>query len=169
MPKATDAIIEPMGPLCVLPGLLAETLTEALETMAFVSPMPPAGLLPAAPLCRVRVGFTGQWWGWVEIVTPLKFGAVLVGNQLGCDPSDTEAVSHADDALRELTNVVCGLLLRKVIGAPPKQLELEPPILQELDVDCWPTLLSQHGVALDADGCPILIRVHSHGQDETDE
>ncbi|MGC3957495.1 MAG: hypothetical protein QM813_05890 [Verrucomicrobiota bacterium] len=67
---------------------LVETIAEALETMAFVAPMPadeprfPEGAL------LIRIGFRGPLTGHLELIAPESLGQCIAANILGCDPSD---------------------------------------------------------------------------------
>jgi two-component system, chemotaxis family, chemotaxis protein CheY len=94
---------------------LIEALAEALETMAFISPELPKekGLPAPSPEFRViTVGFRGHGiQGSLVLAAPAAFGTLIAENC--CD--DTSEID-ADDALKELTNITCGSLLRRRIG-----------------------------------------------------
>ncbi len=138
-----------------------EYLAEALEQMAFigVSPLdepPPAPLKPV----MLSIDFRGQQAGTVQLLAPLDLGAGIAANALGTDPQDPEAQSRAVDALRELLNVACGLLLTAASGGAADACEMSIPKLAELDPAQWqPLLAGGDFAALDADGYPAAIRV----------
>lgn len=93
-------------------GMLAtQALRRALETMAFmgvveddvaVEERVPEDFLAAA------VDFSGPACGTCRVALPKALGRALVQNVLLDEPRDDEQVA---DAVQELANVVCGLLL----------------------------------------------------------
>ena len=101
---------------------LVEALGEALETMAFITPQLPGDAAdPPLDVRLVLVEFHGHGMnGSLALAAPRKFGALVAGN---CDGE--EAITQADDALKELANVTCGLLLRKRGGGAG--FEMSPP------------------------------------------
>lgn len=105
---------------------LAEALAEALETMAFISPEMAEGVELIAPeeLRVARVAFSGHGFqGSMSLSAPHGFGIAVARS---CAVNDAEG--QADDALKELANVTCGLFLRKRLGGA-KGFVLEPPVL----------------------------------------
>lgn len=115
---------------------LAESLAEALETMAFVSPELPAthDLPPASVDLRiVHVEFHGASInGSLSIAAPVKFGEVVAAN---C--GDPEGDRDIEDAFKEFANVTCGLLLRKQLGRGA-DFKMTPPVLGWADeMDHW--------------------------------
>ncbi len=94
---------------------LLESLAEALEVMAFVSPeLPESPWTPvASPELRIiRVGFhDAKVRGSLALAASEEFGSTIAGN---C--GDEHAVADANDALKELANVTCGSLLRRREG-----------------------------------------------------
>ena len=109
---------------------LIEALGESLETMAFVSPElldAPSEATPSPDAILVRVGFHGQGIkGSLELATTHAFGSVIAANCCDGDPD-----ADADDALKELTNVTCGSLLRRRIGGAVG-FELEVPVVSSI-------------------------------------
>jgi len=146
---------EPLvGQLCVLPQLLAETLTEALETMAFISPELPDHPAPPPPadLRVVQIAFHGDGVdGTLTLAAPQKFSAHVTDN---CGVA--EAVAEPDDVLKELANVICGLVLRKRLGGGVG-FKMGPPVMGSAqDVAQWSG--GPDVVAVNADG--FLLTVH---------
>jgi hypothetical protein len=146
--------------------VLAEALVEALETMAFISAEPlPEGPAPCAdtmPPCRVRIGFVGPFCAALELDAPRPLGAILAANVLAVEPEDPEAAARAEDSLLELGNVVCGLLVRKVIGRHGPKFEVRLPTLRIRSCACdeWEKLRAMDGtVALLAEGLPLMARM----------
>ncbi len=97
-----------------------EALVEAMEQMAFMAPMPAdETLLPSPQAYLIRMPFTGPVSGTVEIVAPQEVGTGLAANILATTPDDPQAISYAADALKELLNVTCSLLLPKLGTVKP--------------------------------------------------
>ncbi len=135
---------------------LAESLVEAMETMAFISPeLPdPASLPVASPDMRlIRIDFHGGGIsGSLAMSAPAKLGEVVAEN---CGADD--AKSAADDAMKELANVTCGLLLRKHLGHGVG-FKMMPPIIGPL-ADSAKILAGGDVVAISADGHLVTAHV----------
>src|SRR5688500_14358827 len=91
-------------------GLLAaQGLTEAMETMAFMSASPaPVDADPPAAAVLLTMSFSGRLCGEVRLVAPEAFGAALVANLLLPEPGQPPCPcdpAAAADALKELLNV----------------------------------------------------------------
>ena len=139
----------------------AEALGASLETMAFISPLPPAGPVtcPAEPR-RVTIAFAGPASAVVELVAPATFGAVLWSNLVACDPGDPEAVARGDDALKELMNVTCGALIASTGNAAGYEMGI--PAIEPFDPEQWDALTAPgEATVLDADGHLIAVRVRA--------
>ena len=90
-------------------SIIIKTLSEALETMAFMVPMPLEEELdiPARSFMG-EIGFRGPQNGTLQILAGADFAATLAENIAALDEADDSACI---DALQELCNVTCGLLL----------------------------------------------------------
>jgi two-component system chemotaxis response regulator CheY len=131
---------------------LAEALAEALETMAFISlEMQDDSAAPASARV-VRIAFHGAGGvGCLTLAAPPELGALVASN---CNSGPAEG----DDALKELANITCGILLRKRVGGSAG-FEMSPPILApETDAD---SIWDGDVVRFNADGHPIAAQVTS--------
>lgn len=145
-----------------LTSLLRESLTTALETSAYVSPVPLSEAeeaeVPPRPLVA-SIAFRGPANGTLEIVAGNRFGSMIAANILGCDPSDTDTREHAEDALRELANVTCGVMLRVFRDGPCAVPSMDVPKVGEAGGDAWERLLRDaHATVLAADGHAVAVR-----------
>jgi CheY-specific phosphatase CheX len=135
---------------------LAESLVEAMETMAFISPQLPDPATPpaASPDMRlVRINFHGGGVsGSLAISAPAKFGEIVAEN---CGADDPHGA--ADDAMKELANVTCGLLLRKRLGHGVG-FKMAPPIVGRLE-DRAKFIAGDDVVAMNADGHLVTAHV----------
>lgn len=141
---------------------LLEPLIEALETMAFVSPIPAEpGAAPPAQAVLVEMEFACPEYGALRLVASHEFGAMLASNLQGVDPASQEAVDGADDALRELMNVTCGVALRKFGRAADQRLHMSLPIVQPFDTtQSWDRFIAlPHVSVLNADGHTIAFQI----------
>lgn len=142
-----------------------EALVQAMETMAFVTPsFADASASPSADLVLVRMLFTGPVAGAVEMVASEAVGANLAANILATIPADPAALDQAQDTLKELLNVTCGLLLPTLTvdqsANPPFKTTL--PRLENFDGETqWqPFVAADNCSVLSVDGGLIALRVH---------
>lgn len=142
-------------------ALIVETLVEALETMAFMTVMPAETPCPVpAELRIITVRFTHPSPGAIELAAPAALGHALAGNLLGTDPNDPQAVAGGDDALRELVNITCGLLLHKHAGKSAQPMLMSVPCLEPADSARWDQLvLDSNTQVLDAEGSVFAVRL----------
>lgn len=132
-----------------LPG----ALTEALETMAFISPEPVEAAGAIGDDTRlVRVHFRGRdTEGSLAIAAPAALGAAMTGNL------DLTEASAGDDALKELANITCGLMLRARPGGAVG-FHLDPPQLFNVSA-ASKSVFKRDAVTLSADGEMITAQV----------
>lgn len=140
---------------------LVEAVVSALETMAFISVLPPeAEVQPPDEAVLVRLAFHGCLRGRVELMTSQQLGRLLVDNTLASDPSDTLVLPNPTDPLVELLNITCGLLLRSV--GKGARVEMHVPEIVEFDSGSqWSAFVESSGCdVLMADGIPMAIRLN---------
>jgi chemotaxis protein CheY-P-specific phosphatase CheC len=106
-------------------SIIIKTLSEALETMAFMEPMPLEEELeiPARSLMG-EIGFRGPKNGTLQILAGVDFAATLAENIAALDDADDSACI---DALQELCNVTCGLLLPELASTEDDQFDMTIP------------------------------------------
>jgi hypothetical protein len=145
---------------------LTRALAHALETMAFVAPLPWEEHGPPPPperAMRVRVRRRGAAPCELELIAGAGFGAYLAGNLIGSDASDPQAAANSADALRELMNVAAGALSRARGDAHLTQLAIDLPVLSEgVALSDWTDMTNDpEAVVLDADGHLVAVRTRS--------
>jgi two-component system, chemotaxis family, chemotaxis protein CheY len=140
--------------IIVAAGLLA-SLSEALETMAFITPGLPEEnevLQPSSASARIRVGFHGRGnVGTLTLVAPPEFGVAVASN------CGNEASNAGEDALKELANITCGLFLRRLEDGA-RGFELAPPIV-DMANDSGDVKVSAGAVTLTIEGYRVLANV----------
>ena len=111
---------------------LAAVAEGAFGDLAFMFSMPECadGGLAATPNAAASVRFTGPFSG--ELVLSVSPDALqaLAPNMLGLDDETSATAEQQQDALKELTNVVCGNLL-PAIGGPAAVFEVSAPALAD--------------------------------------
>ncbi len=89
--------------------MLTDSLAQSLETMAFLTIMPLEEDMPAPEKAVwAEIGFTGPKNGTIQILAGLDFCRILAEN-IGALTEVNDEICY--DALKELSNVTCGLLL----------------------------------------------------------
>jgi CheY-specific phosphatase CheX len=113
--------------------MLAEALTKALETMAFLCKLPLEEDL-AAPENTVlaQISFKGPKTGTIRILAGRDFAGVLAQNIGALEQADDET---AFDAMKELSNVTCGLLLPMIGSSPADVFSMSIPAVQSGSVE----------------------------------
>jgi hypothetical protein len=140
---------------------LAKVLCDALETMAFISPLPLEGPCPPqADLLLVTIRFTGRRGGRLTLAAPRAFAQMLSSNILAASVDDPTVADGAGDALKELANVVCGSVIHETPGIERNSIEMGLPACRTLADTEWTDFLAHPGTSsFDADGCVIAARL----------
>jgi hypothetical protein len=146
------------------PELLLESLAEALQTMAFVSPepLPPDFPAPDAAEC-LTIKWAGKQpgtGGAVQLAAPRLFGELLAANILALEPGTPEIAARALDALQELCNITTGGLLARCAESPSDAPEMGLPTATSLlNPDAWRNFTQlPNTTAILAEGYPVALR-----------
>jgi len=96
-------------------NILAESLSQALETMAFLTAIQASEKpQPQDESIFVQIDFDGSVPGSLQILAGKEVAYALAENMSG-QPVDDEA--FAIDAIKEFANVTCGLLLPMLVSS----------------------------------------------------
>jgi hypothetical protein len=141
-----------------------ESLVRAMETMAFTTPtLADPSLNPSPDSFQVSMPFTGPICGAVEMVASEKVGIGLAANILATTPDDPAAQRFAKDALKELLNVTCGLLLPTLVPKGSDAFPFQMTLPQLVVFDCqtqWRAFAAASDTCvLDVEGSLIALRV----------
>jgi len=111
--------------------LLTGAISQALETMAFLTivPLEEDLAIPENPVLA-EISFTGPKSGTIQILAGLDFGKILAENIGALDEADDQS---AADALRELCNVACGLVLAKIASSREDVFDVSVPAVKSGD------------------------------------
>lgn len=134
-------------------------VVNALEAMAFVSPVPAEQ--PAEPKVPVLVsiGFAGPVRGRLELIADAALGHTIACNLLGLSPDDPQTASRGCDALKEVVNVACGLLLPAMQNGSAERFQMMLPEYGEAGIELWDQFVAGGAMVLDAEGSPLAIRL----------
>lgn len=97
---------------------LAEVLGKTLEDAAFVFAEAAESAPPfAEDVVEARLGYSGPAEGEIRLAAGVAFADTLAANLLGADPGDPEAVDRGKEAIGELLNMICGILVVRSFGS----------------------------------------------------
>jgi len=106
-------------------NLLPQALTQALETMAFLTVTPEdEGMIIPTETVTAEINFTGAKKGTIQIIAGTDFCNTLAENIAAIDNVSNQA---ALDALKELSNVTCGLFLPMVVSSTADVFDITVP------------------------------------------
>lgn len=141
------------------PESVQKAFAEVLQQLAFLfaEPIPALSDIDDPGEWRaVRMGFKGPFAGQVMLHLPATLQNEVAANFLGLDAGDSGVAVHADDALRELLNVLCGHILTlwageeavfdlsspELIETPPLGGREGPSLAQAFDIEGSPAVLT---------------------------
>ena len=134
-----------------------EVIQQVLEQHAYLFGDPvPASQLPATleDLIEVVVAFHGAFTGRMVLSCTRELSHELAANVLGMMEPDEIEDEDAEDALKELMNVLAGRLLAQ-LEAEPGLVQIGPPMLgSDADGSHWKDLLGSTGT------CSFLVEDH---------
>ncbi len=130
--------------------VLTKALSQALETMAFLTvvPMEDDLSIPEKTVLA-EISFTGAKTGTIQILAGWNFCGVLAENIGALCEADDEARS---DALKELANVTCGLFLPMVVSSTADAFDITVPTMKSFD-----NSLQWHEFVTDQNSCVLNI------------
>jgi len=133
-------------------------MSQALETMAFLDIFPMDDDLPIPQSTMLsEISFTGPQKGTIEILAGLDLCRILAEN-IGAleDISDEDA----SDAVKELTNVVCGLMLPEIAISHADVFDMTVPALKTGDkVPPWKQFVSSENTnVINVEGYLVAIK-----------
>lgn len=107
-----------------------------------------------------KITYEGPEAGCIRIVAPQSFNQELAANVLGSE-MDEVLPKVADDALKELANIMCGELLHRIYG-DMNLYKLSIPVVSRIDGKKWNKLLKRNDVAgLSVDGYKVLVNIET--------
>jgi CheY-specific phosphatase CheX len=139
--------------------LLTEAFSQATETMAFMSPMPiEEDMSKPQQTIQAQIDFTGPSNGSVQILAGPDFATTLAENIAALDEVNDQTRA---DAMQELSNVTCGLLLPKLASSKNDVFDVTVPmVLTGEDAPKWDEFIEQTNTrALNIDDHLVAVRL----------
>lgn len=139
--------------------ILSEALCKALETMAFMIAEAPEQQSEAPAECYLaRMHFEGPVKGTIELLAGCELARSLALNISGAEQVENDT---SVDALKELLNVTCGLLLPLLPSLPTDTFEFTvPELVSTGDTEQWRQFVEQDDVVvMEVNGEPIATRL----------
>lgn len=109
------------------------------------------------------VDFEGPVVGTCFWIGTEAFCIDLAANMLGVEPDDDSAILGKEDALKELSNVVCCQFLTAVYGSVPL-FQLACPVSQQLNAEDWMRYIDNPdtvGIAVDDQSVLVGLVLHT--------
>lgn len=145
-------------------NVVTEAMTQALEKMAFMMIMP-FDEEPEVPhvVIMSEINFSGPISGTLRAAAGIEFAQVLAEN-ISSQAELTE--EECIDAMKELVNVTCGLVLPMIAASGADVFDLTVPHLtRHEDRLHWDDFVSQDDVTvLNVEGYPLATRLILHGE-----
>lgn len=138
-------------------NVVTEAVTQALEKMAFLMAIPYDETPPVPEVVIMsEIEFSGPISGRIRAAAGLDFATSLAQNISGHDQLTEEECA---DAMKELVNVTCGLVLPLVAGSPADVFDLTVPHLARHDDQLeWNDYIRQDTVTiLNVEEWPLAI------------
>jgi hypothetical protein len=140
--------------------ILAQYLAQALERMAFLDALPFVETPPVpARFALADIRFAGSVSGFIQVAAGLDFARELAAN-MGLLEQPTE--EQCLDAIRELVNVTCGLILPLLASPDSDVFDLSIPQAVPCDESTdWSRWIQEDDViVLDVGGHAVAGRLH---------
>jgi len=138
---------------------LTEAFSKTIEKMAFLSVMPmEKDMVIPEKTILAEISFTGPKSGTLQILTGVDFTKVLAENISAGDETGENACL---DALKELANVTCGLLLPLLLISPQDVFDVTvPTVLCGENSPQWNEFTTgQSNCVLNVEGYLVAIRL----------
>ncbi len=140
-------------------NILTEALTEALETMAFLTiiPMDDDMVVPEKMILG-EIQFVGPKNGTIQVLVGVELSATLAENIGNLTEVDYEM---SCDAIKELCNVTCGLLLPRLSTSPTDIFDLTVPTVESCEGSSqWSEFTSdEYSEVLNVEGSAVATKV----------
>lgn len=140
-------------------NLSVDALTKALETMAFLTVMPvDEEMIVPQKTIIAEIGFSGDRQGTIQIAAGQDFCKLLAENIAAMDKPDEVS---ARDALKELSNVTCGLFLPMIVSSTADVFDVTVPKSETCDdASQWNKFTADRNVSiLNVEGHAVAIKL----------
>jgi chemotaxis protein CheY-P-specific phosphatase CheC len=141
--------------------IIKESITQALEKVAFLEVMAPEDENKSPDdIIVAEIGFVGHISGRIQIASEREFVTAFAENMCGMDDLSTE---QYDDALKELANITCGLVLPMLAESQKEDFNMTVPYLTTLSPPKWQDFVAEDDtVLLEVEGHLICVKLEIH-------
>lgn len=141
--------------------IITESVSQALEKIAFIEAIPPVNeFVEPRDIIVAEIDFKGHISGRIQIATERQFLRTFAENMCGMDDLTNE---QYDDALKELANITCGLVLPMLAKSQKEEFDMDVPYLTELSPPKWQDFIAEEGtVLLEVEGHPVCVKLEIH-------
>ncbi len=138
--------------------IITESISMALEKIAFLDAMPAEmSENPPEEVIVAEIDFAGQTSGKIQIAAEKDFAKHFAENMSGISDLTEE---QCNDALKELANITCGLVLPMISESSEECFDLTVPHLTKLSPPRWQDFVAeQNTVLLDVEGFPLCVKL----------
>ena len=140
-------------------NIITESITQALEKTVFMETIPGFEEEERSPedVIVAEIDFQGRVCGRIQIAAEKGFARQFAENMSGIDELGEE---EYNDALKELANITCGLVLPMIADSEEEAFDLTVPHLTELSPPRWQDFVAERDtVLLDVEGYPLCVRL----------
>ncbi|OQA01256.1 MAG: hypothetical protein BWY69_01431 [Planctomycetes bacterium ADurb.Bin401] len=140
-------------------NLSVDALTRALETMAFLTVMPvDDSMVVPQKTILAEIDFSGDRHGTIQIAAGQDFCKLLAENIAALDTPDNVS---ACDALKELSNVTCGLFLPMIVSSTADVFDVTVPKSETCeDASQWNSFTAGRNVSIiNVEGHAVAIKL----------
>lgn len=143
-------------------NIVTEAISQALEKMAFLTVIPMDEELEYPKVTiSAEINFSGPINGTIRTAAGIDFARLLAENISGLDELTEE---ECIDAMQELVNVTCGLVLPMISQTPADVFDLTVPHLTRTEDRLqWQEFIAQPDVTvLNVEDAPVATRLMIH-------
>lgn len=140
-------------------NIVTEAISQALEKMAFLTVIPmDEDLAHPEVTITAEINFSGPIKGTIRTAAGIDFARTLAENISGLDELTEE---ECIDAMQELVNVTCGLVLPMISQSSADVFDLTVPHLTRTEDRLhWQEFIAQQDVTtLNVEGSPVATRL----------
>ena len=141
--------------------IIKESISQALEKVAFLEATVPEDESKAPDdIIVAEIGFVGHVSGRIQIASEKEFVTAFAENMCGMDDLTKE---QYDDALKELANITCGLVLPMLAESQKEDFNMTVPYLTTLSPPKWQDFVAEDDtVLLEVEGHLICVKLEIH-------
>jgi chemotaxis protein CheY-P-specific phosphatase CheC len=141
--------------------IIKESISQALEKIAFLEVMPPEDENKSPEdIIVAEIDFVGHVSGRIQIASEKEFVKTFAENMCGMEDLTEE---QYDDALKELANITCGLVLPMLAESQKEEFNMAVPYLTTLSPPKWQDFVAEEDtVLLEVEGHLICAKLEIH-------